>query len=140
MPSRAPVWAELVGRAVCCASLLVGLSWFLLVTGACWVWFRPLVGVPLMLVGLGLVGGLLHDRKKRRAQRPPALLGESLAAGQALPVAQPACGGMLPTATVMAMPVAQPHYDLPMAQPVDEVPMGLPVVQPAEEVPTALHI
>ena len=132
--------AELVGRAVCCASLLVGLSWFLLVTGACWVWFRPLVGVPLMLVGLGLVGGLLRDRKKRRAQRPPALLGESLAAGQALPVAQPACGGMLPTATVMAMPVAQPHCDLPMAQPVDEVPMGLPVVQPAEEVPTALHI
>ena len=38
-----------------------------------------------------------------------ALLGESLAAGggfdQALPVAQPAGGGVLPTATVVAMPV-----------------------------------
>ncbi len=43
VPCIGQMIADLVGCAVCCASLLIGFSTFLLVTALCWIWFRPSV-------------------------------------------------------------------------------------------------
>jgi len=73
-PERVPCVGQMIADQVCCgiclASLAIGLSWFLLVTGLCWIWFRPFVGVPLVATALLLVGGLVsHQRKQRGSTR-----------------------------------------------------------------------
>jgi len=130
-PERIPcvgqMIADLVGCAVCLISVVVGLSWFLLVTGLCWIWFRPLIGVPLVATALLLIAGLVWHQRKRRGQQVPAELrglssveeahagpGQSFAAAQiGMPYAQP-----------QAMPYAQP---MPNVHP-NAHPMAVPLV------------
>jgi len=67
VPCIGPAIGDLAGCLLALAALAAALTTSLLVTAFFWLWFRPAVGVPLLL--LALAAGCLMLRLRRRASR-----------------------------------------------------------------------
>eukprot|EP00928_Gymnodinium_smaydae_P089851 TRINITY_DN73740_c0_g1_i1.p1 TRINITY_DN73740_c0_g1~~TRINITY_DN73740_c0_g1_i1.p1 ORF type:complete len:458 (+),score=113.49 TRINITY_DN73740_c0_g1_i1:66-1439(+) len=52
----------LVGCALCCGSFFVGTTISVFVIAVSWVFVRPIVGIPLLLLSLAMAGGLVYWR------------------------------------------------------------------------------
>jgi hypothetical protein len=75
LPCIGQLIGELAGSVVCCASLLLGLSTFLITTALCWLWFRPAVALPLLLIAALLIAFLVRLRRRRGMMHHAAVAG-----------------------------------------------------------------
>uniref|UniRef100_A0A7S1C0R2 Uncharacterized protein n=1 Tax=Corethron hystrix TaxID=216773 RepID=A0A7S1C0R2_9STRA len=53
-----PCVGDLVGNLLCCASFTIALAVSFIVGGIVWVFYRPIIGIPLLVVGISSAIGL----------------------------------------------------------------------------------
>ena len=64
----------LIGCMLLFATLFFGAAWFLLVTAICWIFFRPMIGIPLLcaaILTMGIFIGMRYQAKKNQSARKP---------------------------------------------------------------------
>jgi len=66
IPCVGPMIGDAVGCLVGCGACAAGSTSFLFVTAICWLWFRPAVGVPLLLAAAALAFCTLRLRRRGR--------------------------------------------------------------------------
>lgn len=107
--------SDLVGCMLCVATCVAAVFWFTLVFAISWVYFRPMVGIPLFCVSFLFGGGLVYWRlKAKRAaearqggqNQADTEKGSAYAAPQANPTTQYAPAPGQP----QYAPAAQPQY------------------------------
>ena len=84
-PDIIPCIGPFIGGAVGCViffvSILCGMAMWLLVTAICWMFFRPLVGVPMFCGSVGMVALAVHAQRRQRKARQLLNQGKELADG-----------------------------------------------------------
>ena len=84
-PDIIPCIGPFIGGAVGCViflvSILCGTAMWLLVTSICWMFFRPLVGVPMCCGSVGMVTLAVHAQRRQRKARQLLNQGKKLADG-----------------------------------------------------------
>ncbi len=66
-----PFLASIMNFGVGLICTVLGLAWSLIVIGVAWVFYRPLVGIPLLVVAIGLIVWLaMRGRGKQPAVQP----------------------------------------------------------------------
>jgi len=64
-----PFLGDMVSVAIGLLAILIALPLSLVTIGLAWVWYRPLIGIPLLVVGLGILGGGIYLIRKGKAAR-----------------------------------------------------------------------
>jgi hypothetical protein len=72
-----PFLGDLASAAIGLFAILVALPLTLITIALGWVFYRPLIGIPLLLLGLGLIGGTFYLVRKGRAARAEERKGDS---------------------------------------------------------------
>jgi len=113
IPCIGPMVGDSIEAVTCCVSCLPATACTLGVAGVVWVAMRPLVGAPLILVFVFVMGSAIAYVAKRNGEKSVPLIG-----GQPRP-SQPAYGA------AQAAPAGQPMFTAPapvLAQPVQAQP------------------
>lgn len=87
IPCIGPYISDLVGYLLCCATCIAATFWFCLVVAISWIYFRPMIGIPLFIVAVAAGVGLVVWRVKNKQQKH-ANNGDN-EAGQYQPVSTP---------------------------------------------------
>lgn len=145
----------LVGYTLGVLSCAVGACTFLFITALCWLWFRPLVSLLLLVVAAAVGYGAIRCRRHARATKrlrhgamlhndhcgilpthccPAATNGYPMQTIGTLAGAQPMAPPISMHSSGLQLPIAQPVDPMPIAHvvsvtqgPEPYVPMGLPV-------------
>jgi len=104
IPFVGPFIGDLVGSLLCCFNCLVACQCWLCFTAIMYVFYRPMIGIPLVCVAIALAVGTGYLRKEHGGKLP----GQAQAGGA--PSAQP-------VQVQNPVYVQQPQYGIQMAQP-----------------------
>lgn len=118
-----PFLASIMNFGVGLICTVLGIAWSLIVIGVAWVFYRPLVGIPLLVVAIGLIVWLaMRGRGKKPAVQPAPAGAPQQPYGPQQPMQQP-----------MQQPQSQPQR--PMQQPYQGQQGGYPYGEQAQQMP-----
>lgn len=128
IPCVGPYLGDSISSITCCISCFPGIGCCLGVAGVVWVAMRPLIGIPLMLAWLLILGGFIGFIVKKRAEKRQVR--DIEAPGMGMGMNAPLAAGGVPYAAQAAQPTPQA---LPMAQavPAQPAPRQMQVQVPA---------
>jgi len=93
-----PPLGKIVGAGVTLVCAVGGGAWSLAIIAIAWLFYRPLIGLPMLLVSVAGIWFLAKKAKEKKAATAPA-------------TAAPAAGGTAPAAPAEAPPAATPAAD-----------------------------
>ena len=70
LASVVPFLGKLVGAGIGFVSMVLGLAWSLLIIALAWLFYRPLIGIIILVVVVGLVALLFSKRSSGKTDQP----------------------------------------------------------------------
>jgi transmembrane protein TMEM43 len=74
-----PFFGNMIGAVLGLVAGLIALALSLITISIAWVFYRPLIGVPLLLVGVAVLAGCVYLARRRKAKAPAAGLARASA-------------------------------------------------------------